>query len=407
MTVKKSPYSVLQESPLITWTILVGCLVMIFATTLQVPYLGAGSIVIDFDAFYIAGQMVWNGSVADAYDAEVMTAAQSQYSDIKIFMPWTYPPAFNLLVALFPLASRGIAYLVFTGSTFLAYFFILRRLAGGNLPAVLLAILPALFITIRVGQNGFLIGALAGLFCIGFLQKKAVAGVPLGLMLVKPHLSIGMGVLVVFSQRWRTLAVTLLVVCLASIVATVAFGVEVWPAFLSGAQQASGFLERGLYPLFRMTSVYAALHSFGVSPEAALFIQIVFALAALGAVLYSIRANLPSHLTLGITLLASLMISPYNYDYDMPILGVGLALLIRDILFYARPLEKLALLIFSWIACGWGLFILLSTSGDAPATHLAASPPVSLGGIGYTLFIGLIFFVLRRIRQAGNDIAPK
>ena len=395
--IKNGSESILESSRLLAWAIILGCVILIVDTFIKVPYLGAGGVVVDFDAFYIAGQMVWAGDVAQAYSAKFMAAAQNRLSNMPIFMPWTYPPFFDLLVAAFPLASRGVSYVLFISSTFLAYILVIRCLSGGNFTAVLLATMPALIITIRIGQNGFLTGTLAGLFCLAFQNKRAVAGVPLGFMLIKPHLSLGMLVLVTVSRRWKTLAVTACVAILSSGLATLVFGLEVWPAFLAGAKQASGFLERGIYPLHRMTSIYAALHSFGTLPAIAIAVQIFSALIACGTIVYVRLRGWPTQRVLGITILATLAISPYNYDYDMAILGVGLALLSRDILENSRPIEKLGLLVFAWLTCGWGLLLQNRYGGSAPKEFLAPEHQISLGGIGYVLLLGLILVVLKRL----------
>ena len=388
------PGRVLETSPLLAWAVLLGCAVIILATVVEVPYLGAGGIVVDFDAFYIAGQMAWRGEIAQAYDAPTMIAAQTRLSGEPSFMPWTYPPVFDLLAAALPLAPRGLSYLVFTGGTLAGYVLVLRRLAGPHLTAVLLSIVPALFITIKCGQNGFLTGALAGLFCLAVLRGRAAAGVPLGLMLIKPHLAVGMVVLVLAKRRWKTLGVTVAVAVLTSGAATLAFGPAVWPAFLGGAAAAGGFLERGLYPLYRMTSLYAALRSLGAPAGAALAAQVVSAVLACAAIVHACLRGGDLRRTLGIAALATLAVSPYNYDYDMPILGIGLALLMPDILDRARPAEKAGLFILAWLTCGWGQFVNMMTPDGA--VHEAAHPMIALGGLGYVLFLGLTAAVLRR-----------
>src|SRR5438876_3443122 len=58
---------------------------------------------LDFDAFYIVAQRVWLGDVEQAYHFDRLIKMQmDKYSGKFSFMPWTYPPQFDLLFA--PLA---------------------------------------------------------------------------------------------------------------------------------------------------------------------------------------------------------------------------------------------------------------------------------------------------------------
>src|SRR3954447_7837945 len=58
---------------------------------------------IDFDAFYIAAQRVWLGDIDQSSQFLKYAAMQRQANPGGgIFMPWTYPPQFDLVIA--PLA---------------------------------------------------------------------------------------------------------------------------------------------------------------------------------------------------------------------------------------------------------------------------------------------------------------
>lgn len=384
----------LATNRMLAWLICLACGIIMLATMREVPELGSGGAMVDFDAFYIVGQMIWDGTLPQAYDTETMRAMQKAASGRDILMPWTYPPQFDLVTALFPFGSRGLSYALFITLTFFGYVLVLRSLAGQYLTAVLIAVLPTLVVTVRIGQNGFLTGALIGLFCLAFLRDRIVAGVPLGLMVVKPHLAIGLGVLVLATQRWKVLLLALAVVVAFSVVATLAFGSAVWPAFLASVPEAKENLKQGLYPIFRMTSVYAALFALGVAPGPAMIAQACVAVTVCAAIVVAHLKDIAVRRLLGLSCLATLAISPYNYDYDMPILGTGLALLACDLMTRALPVEKLALLGLSWLSCGWGLFILsMRHQFDIAAptqNHL------SLAALGHLLLFVLVWHILRR-----------
>lgn len=391
----------LERHPIFAAMILILMLVVIVATVLEIPHLGANGAIVDFDAFYIVSQMLLEGRLTDAYDPDIMRATQSEIAGKSFFMPWTYPPPFDLVVAPFALVPRGVAYAAFMLLTLGAYVLVLRRLAGPYLPAVLVAVFPALLICTRVGQNGFLIAAVIGTFALLWLddRHRSRAGLPLGLLVCKPHLGVGLGVLVLLSCHWRVLAIGLATVAGLCLLSLLAFGAEAWSAFLDATRFAGESMEKGLYPLFRMTSAYAFAFSLGLPTGAALALHGVLALLALAAIAATIRAGWPPRQQMGVALIATLAVSPYNYDYDMATLGLALAVLAPDLIRHGHWGERLALLAATWLCTGSGLYItlyLMETKPDEPNAFL------SLGGLGFAVLALLIARILRRAQAAGG-----
>lgn len=392
----------LETSPLIAVFLIVAFALVVVHMIFHVPVLGARAVIVDFDAFYIVGELAQRGELASAYHFPTMRAVQTELSGAERSMPWTYPPQFDLVVALLPILPRGLSYGLFIALTFTAWLIVLRALSGRYFTAVLLATAPAIIVGLRIGQNGFLTGALVGLFCLLMLRgRSTLAGVPLGLMVIKPHLGIGLGVLALAQCRWRTLGVALAVVALTSALATLAFGPSIWLAFRAGVAEAGGFLAQGLYPLFRMSSLYAALHRLGVDPATALYAQIALALLALIAIaILSRRVEL--RLALAVACLLTLVISPYTYDYDLTIFGIGLALIVRDIIERCTPVQRLVLLALSWVSCGWGLMQVQFADGMEPAAREAYLDGLpSVGGFTYPLMLALaVWFCVWSTRRA-------
>jgi hypothetical protein len=241
-----------------------------------------------------------------------------------------------------------------------------------------------------VGQNGFLTAAIIGLFALLWLRDggRTRAGVPLGLLVIKPHLGIGLGVLVLVSGQWRLLATAFATVALFCLLSLAAFGPEAWTAFLAATRFAGESMEKGLYPLFRMTSAYALGFSFGLPSGAAL---------ALVAVVATVRGHWPPRRQMGVALFATLAISPYNYDYDMAVLGLALAVLAPDLLRHGLWQERLALLAATWLCTGSGLYITVYLIEEKTADTNAF---VSLGWIGFALMALLLARILRRAQAA-------
>jgi hypothetical protein len=357
----------LGTSPVLGAAIILFCLFLIVQIAIDVPDLRSAPALVDFDAFYVVGLLIHEGRLAEAYHLPTLVAAYREMSGLDSFMPWTYPPQFNLIAALLPTLPRGYAYLVFTGGSFLAYLWVLRRLAGPAATMVLALTLPILLVQLACGQNGFLTGALVGWMAIAVVERRPGAGVPLGLMAIKPHLGLALGLWALARGRWDIVGWAVAVGALGALAATVAFGPGVWLAFRSGVAEAAGFLAAGDYPLFRMTSLYAALHRLGVDPALAMAAQGALGLAAAGVVIWVARRDLAVRPALALACAATLMISPYTYDYDLTILGLALALLASDLLARARRVEVVGLMALFWAGGGWGLVRSLMNHGLDPA----------------------------------------
>src|SRR5918998_2279842 len=309
----------------------------------------------DFDAFYLAAQMVWRGEIDQAYRFATLTRAQEAFFGAPRFLPWTYPPQFSLFIAPLAFLPFGAAYGLFTATTLVAYLVTLKRIAGEDFTVVLLMISPAIGITIVCGQNGFLVGTLIGLTCLGLEERRASAGLPLGLMIIKPHLAVAFAVYTLITRRWSTVFIATTTVTTSSVLATALLGPEIWAAFYNGMGEARDFLEKGMYPLFRMISPYAALRSFGLSATTAFTAQVLVAVLVLAMVCLAVRRGFALRQSLGLSAIASLLISPYAYDYDLPIFGIGLALLLPNLRQLGNEREQAALYILSFLTGIFGL----------------------------------------------------
>jgi hypothetical protein len=352
----------------------------------------------DFAAFHIAAQRVWLGDVELAYQFQWFMKMQAEASaGATGFMPWTYPPQFALLLSPLALLPGWAAYLLFMAVTLGAYFATLREIAKNNLELVLILTFPAIAVTIGGGQNGFLTGALIGLTCINVERRPYLSGIALGAMIIKPHLAIAVGAYMLLARRWSVIAAAGLTIILTSLVCTIVFGLSIWGAWLEGVRESASFLDEGRYPLFRMISTYAMLRAAGGSSTIAIWGQAVATCFALGTLLLSVVRGPSSRFALGVAVLTSLMISPYAYDYDLPIAGVALALLLPDFSNLATQRERSLTYGLLAFAGGYGLLrtaLLAGDPGDSAGRSLAAS--VS----GPALLVVLVLVLRAILRQA-------
>jgi hypothetical protein len=355
---------------------------------------------VDFDAFHIIAQHVWLGDADLAYQFEKLIDMQKATTGgSESFMPWTYPPQFDLLLAPFGLIPIGVAYLLFMSGTLAFYLIVLRSVATTYFPVVLIVLFPAIEVTIACGQNGFLTAGLIGLICLSIEERPVVAGLALGLMVIKPHLAVAFAAYALLTRRWTMVTMAGATVIASSLVSTLVFGPKIWSALLQSVHDSAIFLQGGYYPLFRMISAYAAVRTLGASASAAFFSQAVIAAVALASIALSLYQQLPARWTLGLTAMVSVSISPYAYDYDFLIFGMGLAMLLPELRTMAREGERTIIYIVPMIVGVYGCLI---------ATHLGTSHAdiryvdvLSIGGFGVVSMTTMIFVImLRSVRPA-------
>lgn len=270
----------------------------------------------DFITYWAASQLTQTGYPAAAYDPVQLLAAERLAA--PVLMPhtaWYYPPQF-LLITL-PLASLSYAwsYLAFS-LTSLAIFLFAAITISRHRFAIALIACPAVFINLASGQNGLLTAALAALALHHLNKKPLLAGSLMGLLCIKPQLLVLFPLLLICSRQWQAFMAFLLSSLVFAICATLILGLDVWPAFLGGLAEARHYLETDI-PLARMPTVFALVRQAGGTLALAYSCHAVIAAVALAAVvqIWSRSQSLPVR---GSALVAAtLLISPYLFDYDL------------------------------------------------------------------------------------------
>ncbi len=361
----------------------------------------------DWYAFHIAGQLTSEGRAAANYDFTALQAEQIARTGKQAFMPWAYPPPFTLATAPLALLPAAWSYLA-TQLALLGWFlWTVRRAAGAHLPAALAAAMPAMITNIACGQNGFLTGALIGSFLLALHEGAPRGGwrpgTALGAMLIKPHLAVAIALLALLERRWKALALAAGITLAASAVTTLALGPAIWTAFLGATRAATVFLWAGDYPMERMSSLYACLARFGVAPGPAMALHGAAALAALAMLVQAWRHKMPRAWLLALAGAVSLLISPYAYDYDMPLLAVLAALVWPGLLARADGREIAGLFALAWLACGNGLWVMawqITHPGASDSAVMSLSAPALIA------LIAACALVLRRPVSAAVSANP-
>jgi hypothetical protein len=369
----------------------------------------------DFSNVYAAGTYVLDGHAELAFDpVQQFARERAIFGDDTQFYGWHYPPYFLFIAAALAKMPYGLALTVWQALTLALYLLVigaivspLRRReeaeraaappAAGfrsgtlfslrNSEWLLLALaFPAVLINIGHGQNGFLTAALLGGALVALDCRPLLAGILLGLLVYKPQYGLMLPIVLAVSGRWRCFAAAAVTVVVVTIATTLTFGVAVWHAFAVFSEfTRTVVFEQGNTGWYKIQSVFAWARMWGAPIPLAYAVQGVALAAIGGALAWLWRSAAAYPLKAAALCLATILATPYSFDYDMMVLAPALAFLAVDGM--ARgfaPWEKTALAAL-WLT---------------PVVARSVAQ-VSLIPLGVPAMLAVFILILRR---AGSDL---
>jgi alpha-1,2-mannosyltransferase len=320
----------------------------------------------DFSSFYAAGTHVLDGNPDAPYDLSRQYAReQAIFGAATPFYGWLYPPFFLFIAAALALLPYGAALAAWQAATLGFYLLALRAILTITQPPaapdlavsgkkqwvsdplwLLLALaFPAVLINIGHGQNGLLTAALVGGALAVLDRRPIVAGILFGLMAYKPQFGLMIPVVLAASGRWRTFSSAVATVALLAAAATLVLGWQVWHAFLESTRFTRlVVLEQGDPGWYKMQSVFAWARMWGAPIPLAYALQGAMVTGLAAALIGLWRSATPYPLKAAALCLATILATPFTFDYDMMVLAPAIAFLAADGLTRGfGPWEKTAL----------------------------------------------------------------
>jgi alpha-1,2-mannosyltransferase len=324
-----------------------------------------GSAGYDFACFWGAGRLALHHQALAAYDwghlKDVLDQEISFDADqLRPSLPFFYPPILLLIVAPLAALPFGGALAVWLVVTLAAYLAAIRLILPGPTALVTALAAPAVFFDMWVGQNGLLTAALLG-GALALLDRRPVAsGVLLGLLVYKPHFAILFPLVLGVTGRWRAFCSALATIALLCAITGLLFGGQIFATAAGALLSGSDYnLVSGSTSWFKVQSVYGTVRAAGLGSIPAWTLHGAVALAAVLATLRIWCGDHSYALKAATLSTAALLLPPYLRVYDLPLLAVPIAFLVRDSLERGfRPGERLALMLT--LACGFGLTYLFS-----------------------------------------------
>ena len=286
----------------------------------------------DFVGVWAAGRLVLDGQPQTAYDASAHKAVEDLAAGFAFrgYYAWLYPPTFLPVATLLALVPYGVAHLIWPPLTACAYLATIRAIIRHRSAILLCAAFPAIVANIAAEQNGFLSAALLGGALILMERRPALSGCLLGLLTYKPQLGLLIPLALIAGGQWRVLGSAAAVATALAAASWAAFGSATWIAFANSALFASrAFLAEDAANWHKLQTVFGLVRSLGGSESIAWLLHAA-TLGATALVIWVIwRRPIAFEAKAAALAAASLLATPYLYAYDLVVLAVPIAFLIR------------------------------------------------------------------------------
>jgi arabinofuranan 3-O-arabinosyltransferase len=286
----------------------------------------------DFVNVWAAGRLALDGSAPVAYDWTLHRAAEVRAVgyDFDGYYGWHYPPPAFFFAAALATLPYLVAAVVWLLTTLAAYVAAIAGILGLRTGALFALGFPAAIWNITAGQNGFLTAALIG-GTLGLLERHpALAGVCLGLLTYKPQFGLLFPIVLIADRRWLTIAVATLTAIALAALSWLVFGSASWQAFVHWAPLSShALIDEGALDWYRLQSVFALVRAHGGSETLAWTVQGILSLLLAVGLAWLWKSRVDFELKAAALAAGALLATPYLFMYDLVVLAVAVAFLLR------------------------------------------------------------------------------
>src|SRR5712671_4060350 len=287
----------------------------------------------DFVNVWSAGKLVLDGHPALAYDWDIQKQVQVAVlgQSYQGNFAWHYPPPFLFVASLLAHFPYAVAFIGWAAVSLVPYLAVMRAIVGRPFGLLLAAAFPVVLTNTLVGQNGFLTASLIGGALYLMPTRPVLSGICLGLLSYKPQYGLLFPLVLIAASQWSVFVTAAIVAVAMAALSWLAFGTESWQAFFHWLPMFSqAFLTEGRAPWGKMQSIFALVRYFGGTEQLAWVFQWIMsgAVALLLALMW--RSRSVSYPLKAASLAAgALLITPYLFLYDVMVLAIAVAFLVR------------------------------------------------------------------------------
>jgi arabinofuranan 3-O-arabinosyltransferase len=286
----------------------------------------------DFVNVWAAGRLVLEGHPALAYDWDIQKQVELALlrQDFPGYFAWHYPPPFLFVASLLAQFPYSVAFIGWVSVSFVPYLAMMRAIIGRPFGLMLAVAFPMVFNNTLVGQNGFLTAALIGGTLYLLPVRPILAGVCLGLLSYKPQYGLLFPLVLIAASQWTVFVSAAITAVLMAFASWLAFGTESWQAFFHWMPMFSqAFLTEGKATWWKLQSLFSLVRYLGGTEQLAWGFQWVLTASVAVVLVLMWRSRVPYTLKAAALAVGTLLTTPYLFMYDMMVLAVPVAFLVR------------------------------------------------------------------------------
>jgi Glycosyltransferase family 87 len=286
---------------------------------------------VDFHWIWLSGRFAITGRSARIFDPALFLPAQGALVGAGCTLyPFAYPPTFLFFTAPLGRLSYPGALAAWDLATLALYLAAVSAILPRR-TALIAAMTPFwVLASLAFGHNGLLTAGLMGLVLVSIERRPWLAALCLGLLSYKPQFGILFPLALVASRNWRLLAGSAVAGIVFGLAAAFAFGWQGWPAFTSALLSRHSIADPSGQAALIIETPFGLLHMLGAHGALAWAVQLAVAAVAAAAVWLVWRGSRPFNLKAAALCAGALLATPYALIYDLPILTIGAAFLVKD-----------------------------------------------------------------------------
>jgi hypothetical protein len=205
------------------------------------------------------------------------------------------------------------------------------RIIGGRGAILLACAFPALVGNAFIGQNGCITAALFGGALLTMQRRPILSGCLIALLTYKPQFGILIPLALICAGQWRVFFVAAIGTALLAAASWMVLGTGTWEAFIHAIVSVSQeTLNEGRSGWSKIQNLFAFVRMIGGSEQLAWIIQGIAIAASAIWVCVAWSGRQPFAMKAAVLSVAAVISSPYIFIYDLILLAVPVAFLLRD-----------------------------------------------------------------------------
>ncbi|HWU53934.1 MAG TPA: glycosyltransferase family 87 protein, partial [Rhizomicrobium sp.] len=336
--------------------------------------LGGSPLFYDFSVFHQAGVLANRGHAADAYDdARMIASEQAAFPGNTLRLPWNYPPTFQMMLMPLGALPYVAAWLVWSGLLYGFYALLARRLVDDADGFLFLLLAPGAAVNLFFGQNGILSTVLLGGGVLLLRTRPVLGGMLLGLMAYKPQLALLIPFALMAGRQWRALTAAILSQLALMLLSLWVLGAEPWFAFFYKLAHPAAVFSSSSSDWRSVPSMMIFARTLGLGTLAGNILHWSVAAIAAAGTLWTWRKTEDGVIRAAVLATAILLVTPYLRAYDLALLILPIAMLLRS-----QPgLAEKAIIFAAWLL---------------PAVLMFSAPAIQYGPLVSLALLIMVFW---------------